>query len=128
MHCYVTNAVLCSLFLLLLPYNSQYHCADHSAVVSLQNEITSSVCPQQAFSISPCGVFCFPWHRHQKEGTNGFHCLLRKTQTKWGERSCPSFETAEVVFKSGPLEQKSEDLPFEHHHHRALLYNALYES
>ena len=24
--------------------------------------------------------FYFPWHRHQIEGTNGFLCLIRKTQ------------------------------------------------
>ena len=28
----------------------------------------------------PCGVFHFPWHRHQIEGTNGFYCLIRKTE------------------------------------------------
>ena len=27
-----------------------------------------------------CGVFYFPWHRHQIEGTNGFYCLIRKTE------------------------------------------------
>ena len=25
------------------------------------------------------GIFYFPWHRHQIEGTNGFYCLIRKT-------------------------------------------------
>ena len=27
-----------------------------------------------------CGVFYFPWHRHQIEGTNGFYRLIRKTE------------------------------------------------
>ena len=27
-----------------------------------------------------CGVFYFPWHRHQIEGTNGFYCLIRKKE------------------------------------------------
>ena len=27
-----------------------------------------------------CGVFYFPWHRHEIEGTNGFYCLIRKTE------------------------------------------------
>ena len=27
-----------------------------------------------------CGVFYFPWHSHQIEGTNGFYCLIRKTE------------------------------------------------
>ena len=27
-----------------------------------------------------CGIFYFPWHRHQIEGTNGFYCLTRKTE------------------------------------------------
>ena len=25
------------------------------------------------------GIFYFPWHRHQIEGTNSFYCLIRKT-------------------------------------------------
>ena len=28
------------------------------------------------------GIFYFPWHRHQIEGTGGFWCLLRKTLAK----------------------------------------------
>ena len=27
-----------------------------------------------------CGIFYFPWHRHQIERTNGFYCLIRKTE------------------------------------------------
>ena len=27
-----------------------------------------------------CGIFYFPWHRHQVEGTNGFYCLTQKTE------------------------------------------------
>ena len=27
-----------------------------------------------------CGIFYFPWRRHQIEGTNGFYCLIRKTE------------------------------------------------
>ena len=27
-----------------------------------------------------CGIFYFPWHRHRIEGTNGFYCLIRKTE------------------------------------------------
>ena len=27
-----------------------------------------------------CRIFYFPWHRHQIEGTNGFYCLIRKTE------------------------------------------------
>ena len=27
-----------------------------------------------------CGIFYFPWHRHQIEGANGFYCLIRKTE------------------------------------------------
>ena len=27
-----------------------------------------------------CGIFYFPWHRQQIEGTNGFYCLIRKTE------------------------------------------------
>ena len=32
------------------------------------------------FPVQTGGIFYFPWHRHQIEGTNGFRCLLRKTQ------------------------------------------------
>ena len=38
------------------------------------------------------GIFYFPWHRHQIEGTDGFYCLLRKTLAKWGKRNCQSSE------------------------------------
>ena len=38
------------------------------------------------------GVFYFPWHRHQIEGTDGFECLLRKTLAKRGKRNCQSSE------------------------------------
>ena len=29
-----------------------------------------------------CGVFYFPWHRHQIEGTNGFYCLNHLSATR----------------------------------------------
>ena len=32
------------------------------------------------YTFTPCVVFYFPWHRHQIEGTNGFYCLIRKTE------------------------------------------------
>ena len=32
------------------------------------------------FPVQTGGIFYFPWHRHQIEGTNGFWCLIRKTQ------------------------------------------------
>ena len=32
------------------------------------------------FSVQTGGIFYFPWYRHQIEGTNGFQCLIRKTQ------------------------------------------------
>ena len=38
-----------------------------------------------------CEIFFLPWHRLQVEGTNGFYCLFRKTNAKWGERNCPRF-------------------------------------
>ena len=36
--------------------------------------------PRQVTHLPLCGVFYFPWHRHQIEGTNGFYCLIRKTE------------------------------------------------
>ena len=41
-----------------------------------------------------CGIFFFPWHRHQIEGTDGFWCLFQKTLAKWGKRNCQSFQAA----------------------------------
>ena len=38
------------------------------------------------------GMFYFPWHRHQIEGTNGLYCLIRKTLAKRGKRNCQSSE------------------------------------
>ena len=32
------------------------------------------------------GIFNFPWHRHQTEGTDRLLCLFRKTQAKWNEK------------------------------------------
>ena len=32
------------------------------------------------FPVQTGGIFYFPWHGHQIEGTNGFQCLIRKTQ------------------------------------------------
>ena len=36
--------------------------------------------PRQVTHLPLCGIFYFPWHRHQIEGTNGFYCLIRKTE------------------------------------------------
>ena len=33
------------------------------------------------FSVQTGGIFYFPWHEHQIEGTDGFWCLIWKTQT-----------------------------------------------
>ena len=35
------------------------------------------------------GIFFFPWHRHQIEGTDRFYCLLRKSG---GKQNCQSSE------------------------------------
>ena len=43
------------------------------------------------------GVFYFPWHRHQIEGTDGFYCLLRKTLAKRGKRNCQSSEAKRTI-------------------------------
>ena len=32
------------------------------------------------FPVQTGGIFYFPWHRHQIEVTDGFQCLIRKTQ------------------------------------------------
>ena len=59
------------------------------------------------FSISLRGIFYFPWHRNQIEWPNSFYCLFRKTQAKWGERNCPSFETAELESNHRPLDRQA---------------------
>ena len=46
-----------------------------------------------------CGIFYFPWHRHQIEETIGFYCLFRKTLAKWGKGNCQSFQAASVGFE-----------------------------
>ena len=46
------------------------------------------------------GIFYFPWHRHQIEGTNVFYCLIRKTLAKRGKRNCQSSEE-KSVYRSG---------------------------
>ena len=50
------------------------------AVMYLHIKITTSgaLSPGQVFSVSLCGIFYFPWHRHQAEGINS-HFL--KTQS-----------------------------------------------
>ena len=55
----------------------QSHCVN-CVNCSLEIEINSSVSPQQVFSTSLCGVFYFPWHRHQEEVTNDFLVTLPK--------------------------------------------------
>ena len=68
-------------------------------------------------SESITGFFHFPaWDlllgvKHQIEGTNDFYCLFRKTQAKWGELNCPSFEMAEVVSNPVPFSRKPNALP-----------------
>ena len=73
--------------------------------VSSAIEITGSVRRTEAtivVLISFCGIFYFPWHRHQTEGIDGFYCLFRKTQAMCGERNCPTFETAGVDSTDSP--------------------------
>ena len=36
--------------------------------------------PRQVTHLPPVWGIYFPWHRHQLEGTNGFYCLIRKTE------------------------------------------------
>ena len=38
-----------------------------------------------------CGIFSFPWHRHQVEGTNGFLVSLPKDTSKVGWTNLPRF-------------------------------------
>ena len=40
------------------------------------------------------GIFYFPWHRHQIEGTTGFNVSSERHRQMWGERNCLSFEMA----------------------------------
>ena len=46
-----------------------------------------------------CGIFYFPWHRHQIEGTTGFPCFFRMTLAKSGKGNCQSFPAASVGFE-----------------------------
>ena len=54
-----------------------------------------------------CGVFYFPWHRHQIEGTNGFYCHIRKT-----ERFTISNVESQVFTPNNKAVRQSPDLLF----------------
>ena len=49
--------------------------------------------PQLHIPVRTGGIFYFPWHRHQIEGTDGFERLLRKTLAKGGKRNCQKFRS-----------------------------------
>ena len=57
-------------------------------------------CGQLHIPVRTGGIFYFPWHRHQIEGTNGFYCLIRKTLAKQGKRNCQSSEE-KSFYRSG---------------------------
>ena len=46
--------------------------------------VGSGVHGSYTFPVQTDGVFCFPWHRHQIEGTNGFLVSLPKDTGKVG--------------------------------------------
>ena len=50
-------------------------------------DASAEISPQQVTHLPLCGTFYFHWHRHQVKGTNGFLCIFRKTQGKWGKRT-----------------------------------------
>ena len=63
----------------LLPLNGQHHYVDGSVVRRLSRAGNWWVRDRDHHSESTtgyiyplCGIFYFPWHRHQVEGTNGF--------------------------------------------------------
>ena len=59
-----------------------------------------------------CGIFYFPWQRHQIQGTDGFSCLFRKTLAKRGKRNCQSFvaKLAQQDSNPGPPGRQSNAL------------------
>ena len=67
------------LLLRLLPLNGQHHYVDDSVVRRLSRAGNWWVRDRDhhsesttGYTFTPCGIFYFPWHRHQVEGTNGF--------------------------------------------------------
>ena len=52
-----------------------------------------------------------PDSRDQRLLVSLFAVLFQKTIAKWGERNCPSFETAAGDFKHGPLNQQADAVP-----------------
>ena len=72
----------------------------------LEIEITSSMrCTESMarFSISLCGIFYFPWHRHQVEGTSSFLVSLPNDTGKV-ERTNVVSKRQEVDSNAGPLD------------------------
>ena len=73
----------CVLNVMLVSQNAQLNClASVLGVVFRELSFSRLECGvHNRLHIYPlCGVFYFPWHRHQIEGTNGFYCLIRKTE------------------------------------------------
>ena len=52
------------------------------------------VSPLQVIHLPLCGIFYFPWHRHQIKGTTAVGVFSERHRQMWGERNCLSFETA----------------------------------
>ena len=68
-----------------------------------------------------CGIFYFPWHRHQIEGDLRLLVFLLKDTGRLGEQSCLSFET---VAHPGLLDRQSGALTSEplHPTHMTEMY------
>ena len=71
------------------------------------------------YTFTPCvGLFYFPWHRHHIEGTNGFYCLIRKTERSTisnveSQVFTPIIILAQPLGEPGPLACKACVLPLD---------------
>ena len=55
----------------------------HDASLSFQPTLMKQTRKESSFRLlfrHPSFTSNFPWHRYQIEGTNGFYCLIRKTE------------------------------------------------
>ena len=59
-------------------------------VIAINRVVESTI--SYTFPVQTGGIFYFPWHRHQIEGTDICYCHLRKTLAKRGKRNCQSSE------------------------------------
>ena len=85
--------------------------------LGLMQELSFSTISESTtgYTFTPCGIFYFPWHRHQIEGTTGFKCLFRKTQANVGWTKLPKYQNGSRWDWTTVPSIESGVLPRDHH-------------